>query len=135
MKRKSCGLRVSASRSGARARSPSFRIAAALFVCSASLLSSSIAVADAAAQARRQAHFEALKSHDVFRSMGITNGVPRLVLGAWSEQTDEESLIAFCAVIFDYYHELDSQYTQMVVIDGATGEQFATVDGDGFHKS
>lgn len=93
-----------------------------------------IAHADAEAQARRLHHFDVVKEHGIFADMGVVNGVPQLTLGAQRDDTDIESLGQFCIVIFDYYAELDPVYTTMNVVDGATGQLFATVDANGFHQ-
>lgn len=91
------------------------------------------ALADAAAQARRLAHFEWLRERGVFESRSVVDGVPRLVIGTGRYKTDDYSLAAFCKIVFDYYAEENSAHTRMLVIDAATNQQIAYVDATGYH--
>ncbi len=97
------------------------------------IVGSQLALADPTMQARRQVHFEWLKQRDVFSRMGVVDGVPQLVLGSGRDKADPVSLAVFCKVVFDYFAELDPKYTQMIVIDGVTGQRVAVVDARGTH--
>lgn len=107
---------------------------AAIVLTVMTMLLTGIAFASPADQARRLRHFDALQRLQIFQSMQIVNGIPRLMLGAKRSDTDLESLGAFCKIIFDYYAELDTKYVTMDVIDSVTGQRFATVDARGFRR-
>lgn len=107
---------------------------AALLLMILGLLSAMTAYADAAAQSRRQTHFEWLKARSVFQSMDIVNGVPQLVLGAGRAKTDQQSLSVFCKIILDYFVERDPAVKQLLIVDGFSGATIATVDSTGFHS-
>jgi hypothetical protein len=102
-------------------------------ICLVCALSSSPARADAADQARRVTHFQWLQARGIFQSMGVVNGVPQLVLGPQRAKADNNAMAVFCKIIFDYFAESNPAVKNLVVIDSASGNQFATVDSSGFH--
>ena len=104
-------------------------------LCLLFIVATPAARASAADQAVRTTHFQWLQARGVFQSMGVVNGVPQLVLGPQRALADNNAMAVFCQIIFAYFVENDPTVTTMVVIDGNSGKQFATVDTSGFHTN